>query len=278
MIDFFSSWFGFIASQFSFIKWTDVLDIIVLSFLVFGLYHLLHDTRASNLALGVAILLLLWGVASLLNMHALAFLLRAVFDVGILAVIVIFQPEIRSMLEKVGDGSWRGIKNFGEQKDADLVMKTITTICEAAQDLSKSNTGGLIVIEKTTKLGDIIRTGIPIDAEPSTYLIRNIFYDKAPLHDGAVIIRGNRVCAAGCQLPLSESKSLAPSLGLRHRAALGMSEKSDALVVIVSEETSIISLAYNGILTQGYSFQGLKQALADKLLPLSKREDGSLKR
>lgn len=271
MFAFIREWFHFVGVQFSMIRWTDILDILILSVLLYGLFYLLHDSRAANVAWGIVVLLILWLVSYLTKMYALAYLLRGIFSIGVLALIIIFQPEIRGMLEKVGDGSWRSIRNFGEQKDAEMIWRTINEVSEAAQDLSRSGMGALIVIERATKLGDIIRSGILIDAKPSSYLLCNIFFNKAPLHDGAVIIRENRVCAAGCMLPLTASTDVDQSLGTRHRAALGMSESSDAVIVVVSEETSSISLACGGVLTRGYSFQGLKKALADKLLPVSER-------
>lgn len=262
----------FAGVQFSMMRWTDILDIFILSFLLYGLFYLLHDSRAANVAWGVVVLLILWLVSYLTNMYALSYILRGIFSIGILALIIIFQPEIRGLLEKVGDGSWRSIRNFGEPKDTENIWRTIDEVSEAAQDLSRCGMGALIVIERGTKLGEIIRSGILIDARPSSYLLCNIFFNKAPLHDGAVIFRDNRICAAGCMLPLTNSNEVDQSLGTRHRAALGMSEVSDAVIVVVSEETSAISLACGGVLTRGYSFQGLKKALADKLLPISERQ------
>lgn len=250
----------------------DFFDIILLSLIFFGVYSFLRDRRASNLLSGIVVLMAIYGAAYLLNMHAIAYLLRAVFNVGALAFVIIFQSEIRTALEKVGDKPWRGLRTLGESKDLEGTLSLIDAICDAVENMSKPDPktgeymGALIVIERTTKLGDIIDIGVELDAKPSSTAFQGIFYKGAPMHDGAVIIRNRRIAAAGCVLPLTSDNDIDQELGLRHRAALGMSEASDAIIIVVSEQTGTISVASDGTLTREYSLMGLRNVLKDKLI------------
>jgi diadenylate cyclase len=188
-------------------------------------------------------------------------------DIGIIALIILFQPEIRDALEKVGSGSMNGIMTFGDQKKKrQLYSKSIDQICSAVTDLSRTKTGALIVISRTTKLDEIAETGITINADVNSFLLRNIFFNKAPLHDGAVIIDEARILAAGCLLPLTRRTDVDADLGTRHRAAIGMSETSDAIIIVVSEETGTISIAYDCTLTRDYNAESLRPFLMKKLL------------
>ncbi|NLK39508.1 MAG: TIGR00159 family protein [Clostridiales bacterium] len=257
--------FSYVGSQIGMIYYTDVIDILLLSVLLYYVYKFIRDRRAGKLAAGVIVLILVLAVSELLDMYAIKFILQNVFQVGMLALIILFQPELRSALEKMGNEPLKSLKSIGEQRDIVMITKTIDSICEAVSEMSRTKTGALIVIERSTKLGDIIKYGVAIDAQISAHLLRNIFYDKAPLHDGAVIIRDFRICAAGCFLPLSQNENLMKDLGTRHRAAVGMSEISDALVVVVSEETGTISLAFDGNMERGFNVQTLKQAMMSVL-------------
>ena len=219
----------------------------------------MRERRSGRLAVGIALLLILKFASDLFDMYLIQFILQNVFQAGLIAVAIIFQPELRSALEKVGAGPLR-LRNISESKN-DSVDLMINNIASAAADLSSTKTGALIVIERLTRLGDLIHTGVVIDADPSPFLIQNIFFNKAPLHDGALIVRDARLHAAGCFLPLSQNDSIVKDLGTRHRAAIGASENSDAVVVVVSEETGIISVAVEGVLYRGYD----KKSLADEL-------------
>jgi len=221
----------------------------------------IKNRRAAKLLIGIFFMLVIYFISSALEMHVLSFMLAAIFQVGILALIILFQPELRSLLEKVGGTSIHSINRIVDQKNAAKLEKTLEQISKSAAELSASKHGALIVIERTTKLGDVINSGIIMRSEVSSPLIRNIFYDKAPLHDGAVIIGSELLVeAAGCRLPLSESEDLG-ELGMRHRAGLGISENSDAAVIIVSEETGIISLALDGRLERNFDLYSLKRKL-----------------
>ena len=238
----------------------DVIDIIAVSILIFYIYAFLRDRRAGKLVLGVVLLIILKIICDLSGMYVMQFILQNVFQVGLIIIAIIFQPELRSVLEKMGGQPIKGIRSIAAQKRDDLV-RVVESVSEAAAGLSETKTGALIVIERDTKLGDLVLTGTVIDAEPNPFLIRNIFFNKAPLHDGALIIRGGRLFAAGCVLPLSVNTDIIKDLGTRHRAAIGMSENSDAVVVVVSEETGTISLAVEGTLTRGYNEQTLQREL-----------------
>ena len=237
----------------------DVIDIFTVSILFYFLYKFMRERRSGRLAVGIAVLLILKFASDLFDMYLIQFILQNVFQAGLIAVAIIFQPELRSALEKVGAGPLR-LRNISESKN-DSVDLMINNIASAAADLSSTKTGALIVIERLTGLGDLIHTGVVIDADPSPFLIQNIFFNKAPLHDGALIVRDARLHAAGCFLPLSQNDSIVKDLGTRHRAAIGASENSDAVVVVVSEETGIISVAVEGVLYRGYD----KKSLADEL-------------
>lgn len=237
----------------------DVIDIFTVSILFYFLYKFMRERRSGRLAVGIAVLLILKFASDLFDMYLIQFILQNVFQAGLIAVAIIFQPELRSALEKVGAGPLR-LRNISESKN-DSVDLMINNIATAAADLSSTKTGALIVIERLTRLGDLIHTGVVIDADPSPFLIQNIFFNKAPLHDGALIVRDARLHAAGCFLPLSQNDSIVKDLGTRHRAAIGASENSDAVVVVVSEETGIISVAVEGVLYRGYD----KKSLADEL-------------
>lgn len=243
----------------------DVIDIACVSVLIYFIYMFIRDRRAGKLAIGVGLLIIIKLVCDIFGMYVMQFILQNVFQVGLIIIAIVFQPELRSVLEKVGGQPLKGLKSFGGQK-FDEVSRMIDKVVKATVELGESKTGALIVVERLTKLGDMILTGTVIDAEPSVFLIKNIFYNKAPLHDGALIIRGSRLYAAGCLLPLSVNADIIKDLGTRHRAAIGMSENSDAVVIVVSEETGVISLAVEGVLYRGYTDASLRAALEKYLL------------
>lgn len=255
-----------IGAQFTSMTVIDIIDIALLSVVFFYVYRFVRERRAGKLAIGLGILVTFYAVTSVLGMRAIGFLLQNIFQVGLLALIILFQPELRAALEKVGGDPFRSIKNMTEPKEISEKTAVIDNICIAAGDMSRDRTGALMVIERSTKLGDIIKTGVMIDAVVSQSLIKNIFFNKASLHDGAVIISENRIAAAGCFLPLSHNAQINKDKGTRHRAGVGISEVSDAIVVIVSEETGEISLAIGGELIGGQNYSTLKKELTDKLL------------
>lgn len=271
MADFFTS----ISDSFRYIQITDIIDILFVAVFIYLCIKLIKNTRASQLAQGVIILLIILLATELLELSASQYILNSFLEFGVLAVIIIFQPELRSALEKVGRKSMNKFFTFTTAEDAAKnelkVNEMITDITVAVERLAATKTGALIVIERETKIGDIIDTGIAVDAATTPELVTNIFYNKAPLHDGAMIIQNNRIAAAGCWLPLSQNH-LDSDLGTRHRAGLGVSEISDAIVIIVSEETGIISMALEGQLHRRFSPDALTVNLK-KLLIKSNKED-----
>ena len=256
-----SEFFSYVVNQLSSMRVVDFVDIALVSVLFFYVFVFIRDRRAGKLAVGVLFLLLGVAVSELANMRAMSFILQNIVQVGMVALIVIFQPELRSMLEKMGGNSIKGISRLSESKDSAAKMELINEICEACQNLSESRTGALIAIEGVTKLGDEIRSGVIVNADVSRYIIGNIFFNKAPLHDGAMIIRDGRIHACGCFLPLSENHDIIKELGTRHRAAIGLSEVSDAFVIVVSEETGMISVARDGKLKRNFDKYSLREQL-----------------
>ncbi len=249
----------------------DVIDILLLTLLLFFVYRFIKNRRAGKLALGMLLIIVVLLISSTLNMKAVNFILQTFYQVGILAIIIVFQPELRAALEKVGNTSLiTGIKNIAtsDSKQYMTFLNTaINDICSATFDMSRSKTGALIVIERTTKLGEYIDTGIVVNAQLSADMIKNIFFKNAPLHDGAMIIRDFRVYAAGCFLRISDRDDIDSDLGTRHRAAIGVSEVSDAVVIIVSEETGTVSLAYDGNIVRGFNRETLKKELRRLMTP-----------
>ena len=229
----------------------DIIDIIVVSFLIYRTLVFLRETRAGQLVKGIAVLLIVYALASWWNLAVLQWVLSVVFNSAIIVFAIIFQPEIRRLLERVGQTKFGVTKTLGERDER--LYNCINNVGKAARYMQETKTGALIVFERKTQLGDIINTGTVIDAETSASMINNIFYPKAPLHDGAIIIRDARIYAAGCILPLTQSNIFSSELGTRHRAAIGMTENSDAVVLVVSEETGNISIVKNGEITRNYN-------------------------
>ena len=246
----------------------DLIDIAIVAFVFYYVYKFIRERRAGKLAAGILILILVLLLSSILEMHALGFILSNVFQVGIIALIIVFQPELRSALEKVGEEPLKGLRNIGDSKSqgSAQTLAMIGEVTQAVCDMSLDKTGALIVIERSTKLGDIIKSGTIVNANPTAFLIRNIFFNKAPLHDGAMVIRGDRIYSAGCFLPLSTNDDIIKDLGTRHRAAIGMSENSDAVIIVVSEETGTISIALEGQLKRNFSYNTLKSELTALLV------------
>ena len=243
----------------------DLLDIAVVAFLIYKCIGFFRQNRGGQLAKGILIILVIAGIAAVLDMASVNWLMKRVFDSVLIAAVIIFQPEIRRALERVGTSSlgiFGGAELNGE--NAQLVH-TIDAVCKAAGSMQEAKCGALIVFERTTQLGDIISSGTMVDAASSPAIITNIFFPKSPLHDGAMIIKDGKVYAAGCILPLTQNRELNKSLGTRHRAAIGMSENSDAVVVIVSEETGTISVAVNGELRRGFDSITLHTELTELL-------------
>ena len=226
---------------------TDVLDIAIITFLVYKLLGFIRETRAEQLAKGLLLLVVATIVSKWLHLYTLHWLLSSLISAGLIAIVVIFQPELRRALEYLGRSRITNV--FGEV-DNEEAKRIVGQLVEAVSAMSASRTGALIVIEREISLNDIVETGTIIDAQINAQMIGTIFYEGTPLHDGAVIMREDKLYAAGCVLPLTQDKELSKELGTRHRAGIGITENSDALVIIVSEETGVISIAENGKLTR----------------------------
>lgn len=242
----------------------DVVDILVVAYIIYRVMKLLKDTSAARLAKGILILVLIMLFASFLRLTMISWLLRNALSVGVFAVVVIFQPELRRLLEQLGKGNLS--RMLIPDTDPNVVESMIVATVSACADMSRTKTGALIVFERKERLGEIIATGTRVDAAPSAELIKNIFFKNSPLHDGAMIVRAGRVCAAGCVLPLSGNQGLSRDLGTRHRAAVGMSETADSVLVVVSEETGAISVAIGGMLKRHLSPEILQKMLESELL------------
>lgn len=252
----------------------DVLDILILSCAFFLLFKFIINRRAARLALGLVFIVIIMFFSRYFDMKAMTFIFQNFTQAGIIAIIIMFQPELRSALEKIGNAPISNIKNMSsDTKNVSSINHAISVITETACDLSLEKTGALIVIERETKLGEHIKTGTIINAQLSSQILKNIFYNKAPLHDGAVILRNYRVFSAGCFLPLSLNEEIDESMGTRHRAAVGISEVSDAVVVVVSEETGKISIVYDGKLKQNYSYKSLQKELTNLLIPSNNEKE-----
>lgn len=250
----------------------DIIDILLLSLIIYKGWKVVRETRAAQLVKGIALLAFVYIIVDAIQLKTIAFLLQQVFSVGIFAIAVIFQPELRRVLEKFGRAKVSKLPFISLSQDPDDAtarqQRAIEVVAESCEELSATTTGALIVFERETRLGEQIDTGTVINATPSRELFGNIFYPKTPLHDGAVIMRDGMILAAACFLPKPQKEELInKQLGSRHRAAIGMSENSDAIIVIVSEETGTVSVAENGDITRGYTKSSLKKYLTQKLIP-----------
>ncbi len=249
----------------------DLLDVVLVAFVIYSAIKLIRETRAIQLAKGVILLAVVYFFVSILNMETSKYILSLVFSNLLIILVIIFSPEIRHALESVGRSSVSNINILNlKNKDNTEAEKTIKTainaVCKSCKEMSDKKIGALIVFEKETKLGEIAKTGTYLDASVTSELLCNIFFPKAPMHDGATIIKEGRVVSAGCILPLTGYQLLSSDLGTRHRAAIGMSENSDALVVVVSEETGTISIAKKGKLKRGVSDGDLRDILIRELI------------
>jgi len=253
------------------IGFKDIVDIFVVAIIFFCAIKFLHERRATKIVGGIVLVLVLMLVGNIFEMSLLNYLLSNISQVGIIAIIIVFQPELRTALEKMGKRAGKfgsRLKGVNESQMGEFISDIAKTVCE----LSATKTGALMVVERGTNLENMVKDGTVIDAKVSPRLLGNIFYNKAPLHDGAVIIRDLRVHMAGCVLPLSDENEALKNLGTRHRAGVGMSEKSDAVVVIVSEETGIISVAVDGSLKRGFTEKSFIEHLNSIFLPSEKLE------
>lgn len=237
---------------------SSIADILVVSYIFYKGYMLIKETRAEQLLKGIILILFLIPVSNFFNLTMLNWILSKTITIGVLSLVIIFQPEIRSALEHLGRTAFNDIHMF---EDDETMKKVINEIVTAVGNLSVSRTGALIILEQFTGLEDVIKTGTRLDAVVSSALLENIFVVNTPLHDGATIIRNDRIISSGCFLPLTENRGLNKKLGTRHRAAIGISEKSDALIIVVSEETGTISLAVNGNMTRNYTKEKLRSIL-----------------
>lgn len=243
---------------------TDVIDILIVAFVVYKVLGFIRETRAEQLIKGLLILVAATFLAEAFDLYTISWILNGTLTLGVIALVIVFQPELRRGLEYVGRS--KIVKSPFGQFDKEKAKLIVSSFTKAIDEFSKSKTGALIVVERETALSDVAETGTTLNALVSTELLGNIFYEGAPLHDGAVIIRGDRVMAAGCVLPLTQNNQLSSELGTRHRAALGITENSDALVLIVSEETGIISMADNGRLSRFLDIKSVEKILLNLYL------------
>ena len=245
------------------ITFLDVIDIVVVAYFLYRLFLMLKNTRAATLGKGLMVLIGFTLICRWLNLHVISWLLEKSMTVIMVALPVVFQPELRRALEQIGRGK---LFHKGSELDEQELNAMLDDVANATKAMSASKVGALMVFERATGLVERIETGVPIDGVVSSGLIQNIFVKDTPLHDGAVIIRGNRIVAACCLLPLTENRNLSQELGTRHRAALGMSEQSDAMVLVVSEETGAISIARNGELVRYLTVDDVKEILRNAIV------------
>ena len=243
----------------------DIIDILIMAFIIYKLIMLIRRTSSGAVAKGILVLIVALWASSLLQLNTVNFLLGRVVEWGVVALVVIFQPEIRRFLEQMGRTSLGQVFTHAEERNE--LDGAITQTVEAYASLSKSKTGALMVFERKNMLDDAIKTGTALDCSVSAELLKNIFWNKAPLHDGAVIVRGGRIVGAGCMLPMSGNVNLSRELGMRHRAGIGASEHTDAVVAIVSEETGSISVAVGGMLKRHLAPETLERLLRNELMP-----------
>lgn len=242
----------------------DVIDIAIIAFVIYGILGFIRKTRAQQLVKGLMVLVIATFVSEVLRLHTVNWILRGTMQFGVIALIIVFQPELRRGLEYVGRNRFF-VPSFAGM-DKERVKRTTSSIVSAVDHFSTKKIGALIIMEREVSLSDVAETGIALDSEISTELLENIFYEKAPLHDGASIVRAGKVFAAACVLPLSQNKDLASDLGTRHRAGLGITEVSDAVAIIVSEETGIISIAQEGRLTRFLDIKTLEKLILNMYL------------
>lgn len=267
-----ASWWEWMVSIAMNFQFKDAVDIIIVAFLIYGVVKLVRETRAGQLVKGIFLLVILFIISSYFNLVMVSRVLAYFFQFAFVAILIVFQPEIRKALEQVGRnnvGQSIAAVVTGRDRSYDRaqIRKAINAVVDGVGILQQLKMGALIVFERKTKLGDIIETGTQINCEPSGQIVGNIFFNKAPLHDGAMIIRDGMIHAAGCILPLTKNTSVSAELGTRHRAALGVSEESDAVVVVVSEETGQISVVVNGVLARRFTRDTLRDVLEGYLIP-----------
>ncbi len=254
------------------IRLHDVLDVAIIAFAVYKLIPLVKRTRAGNLIKGVVMFLVALGLSYVLKLQGVNYILSHILEIGVLALVILFQPELRQLLETMGSRNINLLQILSPEHAKTEMEQAISQTVVACTELSRSRTGVLIVFERKFVLDDLVRSGTVLDAAVSSELLKNIFFVKAPMHDGAVIIRNGRLLGAGCMLPLSKNVNLSRDLGMRHRAGIGMSENSDAVVVIVSEETGSISVALGGMLKRHLMPETLEQLLRNELMPPEEEE------
>lgn len=260
-----SKFFSTTFNYFSTISAWDLVDILIVAYIIYEVIKVARHTSSSNLAKGILVLIIAIWLSSVLNLTMINFLLRKVVEIGLIALVIIFQPELRKLLAKVGSSKFYGLFS-GKEKEKSTIESAITQTVLACEQMAKTKTGALIIFERNMLLGDIMMTGTVIDADCTAELVKNVFYPKAPLHDGAMIMRNGRIAAAGCVLPLTNKTNLSKDLGMRHRAGIGVSEQTDALVIIVSEETGAISIAIEGMLKRNLNHDTFEKILRSEIL------------
>ncbi len=245
---------------------TDLIDIIIIAFIIYHLLRFLRNTSAERLVKGILILMVAQIVASTAHLNTISYVMGKINNLSWMALLIVFQPELRRLLEQIGMGHVTKLLVRRENGETEIDFAISQTVL-ACESMSWSKTGALMVFERNERLDDIMKTGTRIDAEPSAELIKNVFYPKSPLHDGAMILRDGRIHSAGCVLPLSKNLNLSRDLGTRHRSAVGMSENADVVVVVVSEETGTISVAIGGMLKRQLDAETLREILVAELVP-----------
>lgn len=261
-------------SQLTGIQFTDILDIIIVAFLIYKIFPIFRATNTMRIARVVVVILVIAWITDIAHLYTLNFVLNQFLSIGLLALIILFQPELRRMLDHLSSVKIKRL--LGTQKPEQEMIPVISQTVLACEAMSKARIGALIVFARDSHLEEYFKTGTIIDGQVSEQLIRNIFFTNAALHDGAMIIRDGRIAAAGCVLPLSDSNRLSLDLGTRHRAAVGMSEVSDAVVVVVSEETGAISVAVGGMLKRHLAPQTLERLLHNELIPEETNQEQNL--
>ncbi len=256
-----NAFFDYMIKYVQLLRISDIIDVLIVAVIFYYMINLIRETRAMQLVKGIVFLFAVFFLSQWLKLNALNYILGGAMQIGAFAVVVIFQPELRNLLERMGRFKVGNIIDFAADTTEDELDRLIESVTLATVNMSSTKTGALIVIERTTRLGEFINTGTMLDANVTSGLLENIFVPNTPLHDGAVIISNNKIATAGCVLPLTANNNLSRELGTRHRAAIGLSEVTDAVVIVVSEETGKISIALNGSLTRNLSGDSLAKAL-----------------